>query len=243
MQITFLEIVTYLLAIVIFALIILYAILQFYQKRITDRMEKIENNHAILSWQRENLENGVIQATNHLLSSTLRFGDVNNLILSSSSLSLGVSNEVLSQRFFQELGIDIPEAKVSEGHITCLMPFNTRYKKIYETIHMACSDSGFHCHRSDESDEPTTNVLRYILELILKSQLIIAVLDGRNANVFYEIGICHAIGKSVILLNSAGKIADLPFNISGNRLLLYNDNKDLKNKLVKVLKSLHHDIR
>jgi nucleoside 2-deoxyribosyltransferase len=58
-----------------------------------------------------------------------------------------------------------------------------------------------------------------ILESIRKADVVLADLTGKNANVFYEVGICHALGKPVLLL--AQSIEDVPFDLRHRRVLLY----------------------
>jgi hypothetical protein len=67
------------------------------------------------------------------------------------------------------------------------------------------------------------------LKLIAEAHLIIAIADGRNANVFYELGIAQAFGKPTILV--ARVPSDVPFDIRARRLVLYDDLGDLRNKL------------
>ena len=68
---------------------------------------------------------------------------------------------------------------------------------------------------------------------IVKSRIIIANIDGKNPNVFYELGIAHALGKPTILISKS--IENMPFDIQQNRVVLYKDNDDLEEKLSKEL--------
>jgi hypothetical protein len=54
---------------------------------------------------------------------------------------------------------------------------------------------------------------------IEEADFIIADLTGKNANVFYEVGICHALEKLVLLL--AQSMDDVPFDLRHRRVLLY----------------------
>ena len=58
-----------------------------------------------------------------------------------------------------------------------------------------------------------------ILTSIERANLVIADLTGKNANVFYEIGICHAFKKPVLLL--AQSTDDVPFDLRHRRVLMY----------------------
>ena len=75
---------------------------------------------------------------------------------------------------------------------------------------------------------------------IIQAQFVIAVLDGRNPNVLYEVGIAHAIGKLVILLVKREKSNDLPENLKGNRLLIYKNEDDLFDQLSLTLSSIEY---
>ena len=58
-----------------------------------------------------------------------------------------------------------------------------------------------------------------ITKSILKARLIIADLTGRNPNVFYEVGIAHAVKKQVLLMTQS--IDDVPFDLRHRRALVY----------------------
>lgn len=54
---------------------------------------------------------------------------------------------------------------------------------------------------------------------ISTADLVVADLTGKNANVFYEVGIGHALSKPVLLL--AQTMDDVPFDLRHRRVLLY----------------------
>ena len=85
-----------------------------------------------------------------------------------------------------------------------------------------------------------SNLRKYIVMKIIQAQFVIAVLDGRNPNVLYEVGIAHAIGKLVILLVKREKSNDLPENLKGNRLLIYKNEDDLFDQLSLTLSSIEY---
>jgi hypothetical protein len=63
-----------------------------------------------------------------------------------------------------------------------------------------------------------------VVATIRRAQIIIADLTGQNANVFYEVGIAHAIGKPVLLLTQS--IDDVPFDLRHRRILVYEFTPD-----------------
>ena len=68
--------------------------------------------------------------------------------------------------------------------------------------------------------EGQNNILRDVIEGIARSDLIIADLTDANANVFYELGIAHTLGRPVILVTQSVK--DLPFDLKSYRALEYD---------------------
>src|SRR5262245_13290173 len=56
-----------------------------------------------------------------------------------------------------------------------------------------------------------------ITKSIRRARLIIADLTGRNPNVFYEVGIAHALNKQVLLMTQS--IDDVPFDLRHRRAL------------------------
>ena len=81
------------------------------------------------------------------------------------------------------------------------------------------NEIGFHVERGD--DVFGSNVIMDDIRTSIESaDLIIADLTGKNANVFYEVGICHAIEKPVLLL--AQSMDDVPFDLRHRRVLLYS---------------------
>jgi hypothetical protein len=96
---------------------------------------------------------------------------------------------------------------------TCfvLMPFERKFTIVYETITRAL-EGHMTCTRAD--DLPIGKpILERIISGIRSSELVIADLTGRNANVFYEVGLAHTCTKNVLLLTQ--DIADVPFDLRG----------------------------
>lgn len=228
---------TAVLVLIIYAAL-LWRKLSVLQKKIieTDAQRK---KQATLSLQRERLENIAITSNNSLVGTYLRFGDLNHLLLANTHTDLVASKHVVDYTFFDGLGLNPTGINVEDGFVTCLMPFNRQYNRIYECIKEVCRANDCQCHRSDDKYTPNS-ILKYTMELILKSQVIIAVLDGRNANVYYEVGIAHSIGKTVILVNNVSRFKDTPFDIKGNRIVLYKDIPNLHMQLDRILKNIYN---
>jgi hypothetical protein len=107
---------------------------------------------------------------------------------------------------------------------TCfvVMPFGSLYQTQYErVIRPAIEELGLKCIRGDEIYSKP-NIMSDIWKSIRSSRLLIAELTGRNANVFYEIGLAHAIGKPIILLTRNED--DVPFDLKALRYRYYDVN-------------------
>ena len=219
---------------VLSATISLIAVLRL-KKKIEKRSAERKKQVA-LPYQRERLENKSYELSQQLVSTPERFIDTNGLLLTIHS-DIQRSNVTRNDWFFQELGIQCDEIQVEDHFITCLMPFHKSFDKKYEVIRDTCIRCGFTCTRSDDKFVPG-NILKYTVELILKSEIIIAVIDGRNPNVSYEIGIAHTIGKNVILVADYSKVKEIPFNLQSNRFILYKNWGNLEQQLEKVLNSV-----
>ncbi|MGH7450615.1 MAG: hypothetical protein ACRENG_04685, partial [bacterium] len=100
-----------------------------------------------------------------------------------------------------------------------LMPFKDELKEVYwQAIKPACDQASFLSLRVDEL-KGTFNINRKIIEHIFKSDAIVADLTEWNPNVFYEMGVAHAIdNKTIMIIQKQDK---LPFDVSTYRFILY----------------------
>ena len=57
------------------------------------------------------------------------------------------------------------------------------------------------CARADDILH-TRDIISVIWEEIERSECVIADVTGNNANVFYELGYAHAVGKNTILVDA-----------------------------------------
>ena len=64
------------------------------------------------------------------------------------------------------------------------------------------------------------NIIQDIVEGIYQAEVIIADLTGLNPNVFYELGLAHAMDKKVIIITQ--DIGELPFDIKSYRANAYS---------------------
>ena len=94
-----------------------------------------------------------------------------------------------------------------------LMPFNEKWSNdVLMLIKNAGAKYELEVLRADDIFEPH-NIVNDIWQLINRAGLIIADITKHNANVFYELGIAHTIGKEVVLIREANGERP-PFDIS-----------------------------
>lgn len=102
-----------------------------------------------------------------------------------------------------------------------VMHFAKPYDEVYsEVLSKACAKFGLSSIRADEIYGPGL-IIDDIVSEILRAQVIIADITPQNANVYFEVGYALAWSKPIILLARAG--TELPFDVSGFRVLFYED--------------------
>ena len=131
--------------------------------------------------------------------------------------------------------------QLEEVSNTCFvaMPFQALYEAEYErVIKPAIEEVGLACIRGDEI-YTRQSIVQDIWQAIRNARLIVAELSGRNANVMYEIGLAHAIGKPIVLLTRNEE--DVPFDLRALRYIYYDQTNpfwgaDLRVELQRVVK-------
>lgn len=135
------------------------------------------------------------------------------------------------------------QGKVTSGQDQCfvIMPFGGWFNNYYETIFIpAIKDAGLVSQRADDLFRPG-NIMGDIWKYTNEAKIILADLTGKNANVFYELGLAHALAKPAILV--VDSIDDVPFDLRALRVLEYDKNDPewgsvLKEKITKSIGEL-----
>jgi len=98
------------------------------------------------------------------------------------------------------------------------MPFRRDFPPVFDDhIAKVCRRLGITVTRADGifSTRPFMDDIR---EAVITARVIIADLTDHNPNVFYELGICHALGKDVVLITQDREV---PSDVRHIRYLLY----------------------
>lgn len=102
-----------------------------------------------------------------------------------------------------------------------IMPFREKWSDdVSNAIKDTCNKIGIIAIRADDMFSTKNDVLDDIWQGINEAELIIADVSTKNANVFYELGIAHTLGKDIILLHQRDH-DEIPFDISTRRYIDY----------------------
>ncbi len=114
----------------------------------------------------------------------------------------------------------LPKAPPVQSDIFVLMPFTQELRPIYDDhIKNVAAAMNLTAARADDFFA-ASSIIGDIWNAINAARIIVADCTGRNANVFYEMGIAHTLGKPVVLV--AQTTDDIPFDIQHIRALVYD---------------------
>jgi nucleoside 2-deoxyribosyltransferase len=101
-----------------------------------------------------------------------------------------------------------------------LMPFQEEFNEVYaQLIKGPFESAGFEVFRADDFDHQQS-ILKDIVVSIAKANVIVADLTYSNPNVYYELGLAHAMKKAVVLMTQ--DIDSLPFDLKSYRHIEYS---------------------
>lgn len=101
-----------------------------------------------------------------------------------------------------------------------LMPFEKQFDLLFEQVlKPALEATGLQVLRAD-SVLDQQSVMRDVVEGIASATLVVADISQVNANVYYELGLAHALFKPTVLLTQ--DISKVPFDLKGYRVITYS---------------------
>lgn len=122
-----------------------------------------------------------------------------------------------------------------ECDIFMIMPFAEPFSSIYQKkIRPIAENLNLKIKRGDDFFA-THAIMTDVWSAMFRSYCVIAECTGRNANVFYELGMAHTLNKPTILLTQ--NIEDIPFDIRQLRHINYVNSPDGLDDLEKALES------
>lgn len=96
-------------------------------------------------------------------------------------------------------------------------PLGDYYEKIYRP---AIEKAGLRPVRADADIFGTGKIMDQVWSGINAARVLVAELTSRNPNVFYELGLAHALRKPVVLVSA--KEEDVPFDLQHIRVIYYD---------------------
>ncbi len=138
-------------------------------------------------------------------------------------------------------------AKLAPNASSCfvMQPFSGPLGGYYESIYKpAIEQAGLHPLRADAEIFGTGKIMDQIWRGIRAAEVLVAELTTKNPNVFYELGLAHALEKPVVLVSSNQE--DVPFDLRHIRVVLYDQSdpfwgRKLIDKLADTLHSALND--
>jgi len=116
--------------------------------------------------------------------------------------------------------------------VSAMMPFQAEFDAVHHTLKMVSEANDLKCRRADDIWENPA-IIQDVVSLIDKSRVVICDCTGRNANVFYEAGIAHTLGREVILITQNPE--DIPFDLRHLRYVHYLNNEEGRKTLYEKL--------
>jgi len=205
----------------------LFALILYYREHRKARYNEV-NNRVELEMLRESLEKKIYELTDKLMSTEDRWEDLNHILVSrleTQPESVEFQNTLSLTNFLKSYGLKETDTAIDPNLVFVLTPFNEQFAESFNIIARTCRDLGLRCLRGDEA-YVRGDIFPHILRHILKARIIVANIDGRNPNVFYELGIAHALDKVTILVTKS--IKSVPFDLRGKKLVVYQDADELR---------------
>jgi hypothetical protein len=97
------------------------------------------------------------------------------------------------------------------------IPYADEFEEVQKTVEAAAKAAQFNCEVTGDL-KTSREIMDHVWTGIRRADVVIADITRQNANVFYEIGLAHALGKEVILLSQD---PEAPFDIRAHRRITY----------------------
>ncbi len=123
--------------------------------------------------------------------------------------------------------------------VAVMMPFDARFDPVYGALRQATTDAGLRCSRADDI-WVHDHIMDDVASLIWRAQVVISDFTGKNPNVFYETGIAHSLGRSVIQITQSDE--DVPFDLRAIRSVHYLANGEGLGRLRKQVADRLRDL-
>lgn len=139
-----------------------------------------------------------------------------------------------------------------QADIFMIMPFREQFDVVYQNIiKPTAAKLNLTIKRGDDFSSITGNIINEVWAAINACRLVIVETTEINANVYYELGIAHTLGKPAILLTQLKEVEEFPFDIRHLRFIVYENTiaggekleADLKKAIIWILNDLEDNKR
>lgn len=119
---------------------------------------------------------------------------------------------------------------IDENLIFCALAFNEVRLEIFNDVLKPKIEErfGMNVIKAGEIYGPNLNIMETIWTYINQARIVIVDISDKNPNVFYELGICHTLGKQVIMICDQESLdkdysGKLPFDLSSINTIFYKN--------------------
>jgi len=153
-----------------------------------------------------------------LRQSTIRISDQWERIQNALDISLSEIAQLYGPRMIVRPQLSAPQLQEPRD-LFVLMPFAAELKPVYDD-HLLKVAGALNLTIARADDFFNANqVMSDVWGSVCAARVLIADCTGRNPNVFYELGLAHAVGKPVVLITQ--KAEDVPFDLRHIRYIKY----------------------
>jgi hypothetical protein len=127
-------------------------------------------------------------------------------------------------------------------NVFVIMPFDSDFDAVYQNlIKEPLVEKGHSVGRADDmSSHQNQNILKTIIQGISNADIVIADLTTQNPNVYYELGIAHALNKRTIQI--VQDLDEIPFDLRSYSVVIYSTMFNEAKKLtIQIIDYLHNN--
>lgn len=198
------------------------------------REKELEVQRVRLDDFRAHLERQLMDLNVRFASSEGRWKELNHLVVAGQNEKqpLDTIPRIPQSEFLRSHGLHAERLEIRQDLMFVLTPFHDNLQNDFQTVVQVGHELGLTVMRGDERTTQS-DIFPQLLKLLVTAKVVVANISGRNPNVFYELGIAHALDKPVILL--ARSDTKIPFDVTAKRIVFYSSDSELREGLLKML--------
>ncbi|MEM1156950.1 MAG: Clp protease N-terminal domain-containing protein [Verrucomicrobiota bacterium] len=197
--------------------------------RDNEKLLKNQQIALIAKWKKKKKKTEIVKSVVYQVASDLtglkieNTDDIDQALESNAGIALQEVSQLIPrfEKLQTESVLHGHDIHIEFGTGFVLMPHTDEFRGIFnQAIKPAMEENGIVVKKAEDIYEPGS-ILAQVWEQIRRSEIIIADLSGKNANVIFELGLCYGIQRCPILLVRDPN--ELPFNLRNLRYIQYSD--------------------